>query len=167
MDKSVCSLLDLNILSKKASESERGRANLNLHRSYTESVQRFFNAIEPFSYIRPHRHLQSGQDELLLAIRGDMCAVFFDDYGVITDYHRLQPVTNGLIDRNVAIEILPEQWHMVFSFEPQSLLFEVKAGPFDERFAKEFAPWAPCENTLEADAFLSDIVEQASKLFFL
>ncbi len=44
-------------LTRQAGRAERRRAHLNVHDSPDAPVQRFFIAMEPDTYIRPHRHL--------------------------------------------------------------------------------------------------------------
>ena len=59
------------------------------------------------------------------------------------------------------MELLPGEWHTVIALVPDSVLFEVKTGPFDPNAAKEFAPWAPVEGTQEALAFMELLAERA------
>jgi hypothetical protein len=46
----------------------------------------------------------------------------------------------------------------------ESILFEVKSGPFDPSVAKEFAPWAPEEGTLESKEYAEQLFWHARKL---
>jgi cupin fold WbuC family metalloprotein len=39
-----------------AADSPRRRANHNIHPVLEDPVQRFFNAMQPGTYVRPHRH---------------------------------------------------------------------------------------------------------------
>ena len=50
-------------------------------------------------------------------------------------------------------------WHTVIPLTPGSILFEIKAGPFDPSLAKEWAPWAPEEMTAESEIYLSKLHE--------
>lgn len=63
-----CDLLQR--LSAQAVDSDRRRANYNFHPEPADGVQRFCNAIEPGSYVRPHRHPAAGRWEFVLALRG-------------------------------------------------------------------------------------------------
>jgi cupin fold WbuC family metalloprotein len=69
----------LDDLTNQAKDSPRLRQHRNVHQSYQEASQRLFNAIEPGSYIRPHRHASDPREELLVAVRGVMALVTFDD----------------------------------------------------------------------------------------
>jgi cupin fold WbuC family metalloprotein len=75
-------------LTAQANANPRLRQYRNIHQSYQDICQRLFNAIEPGSYIRPHRHAAEPRDELLIAIRGSMALVMFDDGGVVTKISR-------------------------------------------------------------------------------
>ena len=68
-------------LCQQAEYSSRRRQHLNIHSSYQESCQRLFNAIQPNSYIPPHRHSLANKQELLVAIRGSFSLITFDDHG--------------------------------------------------------------------------------------
>ena len=71
----------LNSLSEQPKSHERRRQHNNIHKSYQEPCQRLFNAIEPNTYIRLHRHAIDKKDELLVAIRGLMVLMIFDESG--------------------------------------------------------------------------------------
>ena len=47
---------------KETRASERRRMNFNFHQ-FKDPANRMLNAIEPESYIRPHRHLEPPRDE--------------------------------------------------------------------------------------------------------
>lgn len=78
----------LDDLTGKAKVSPRLRQHRNIHQSYQDASQRLFNAIEPGSYIRPHRHVSDPREELLIAVRGVMAMVAFDDQGAVTNVLR-------------------------------------------------------------------------------
>ena len=70
-------------LTVQAKVSPRLRQHSNVHQSYQETSQRLFNAIEPGSYIRPHRHASDPREELLIAVRGVMAMVTLNDQGAV------------------------------------------------------------------------------------
>jgi cupin fold WbuC family metalloprotein len=132
--------------------------NCNIHRSYAEPCQKLFNAIEPDSYIHPHRHAGDEREELLLAVRGEFALILFDDFGSPTRVVRFGPawLHNGFA---CGVEIPPSMWHTVVSFLPGSVLLEVKAGPFNPAQAKELATWAPIESSPESRDYLQVLKE--------
>ena len=151
----------LDDLTCKAKVSPRLRQHRNVHQSYQDASQRLFNAIEPGSYIRPHRHASDPREELLIAIRGVMAIVTFDDQGAVTNVLRFGTERYG--DQvAVGAEVSSCTWHTVIALEPGCVLLEVKAGPFDPNQRKDFAPWAPEESSDAASAFLGRLLEKVN-----
>jgi len=147
----------INKLVIEARNNQRLRKNRNIHSSFDEPCQRLFNAIEPDSYIRPHRHLD--RDELLIAIQGLMAVIRFEDDGDIRGVELIGP---GFIDHNISIgvEIFPGEWHTVLSLECGSVLLEVKEGPFNPNQPKEHAKWAPCEGSESAKDYQTYLIRK-------
>ena len=58
----------LDDLCKAARNSERRRAHLLLHSGHQDQVQRLVIAVEPGTYVRPHKH--SEQWEMLVLLSG-------------------------------------------------------------------------------------------------
>jgi len=96
------------------------------------------NAIEPDSYIRPHRHLDPGKMEIFLALKGKGAVYLFDDNGKVDDIFLIEE--GG---ETVAVEIPPGLWHTILSLKKGSVFFEIKDGPYVPATDKDFAPWAP------------------------
>ncbi|MDP2111831.1 MAG: hypothetical protein Q8N48_02380, partial [Thiobacillus sp.] len=64
--------------------------------------------------------------------------------------------TNELTDKSgrinsVGVDLPFGTWHIIVALASDSVLLELKTGPFDFRAAKEPAPWEPDEGS--ADAF--------------
>jgi cupin fold WbuC family metalloprotein len=152
----------LNDLTGQARNSPRLRQHRNIHQSYQDVCQRLFNAIEPGSYIRPHRHASEPREELLIAIRGSMALMSFDDHGAVTGVLGFGSEKYG---RNMAVgaEVASNTWHTVVALEPGCVLLEVKAGPFDPNQPKDLAPWAPEEGSAMAQSYLKGLAELAGK----
>lgn len=151
----------LNELTAQAQRSPRKRQHRNIHESYADPCQRLFNAIEPGSYIRPHRHAADPRDELLIAVRGSMALVTFDEQGKVTGVLRFG------VDRNgegfaVGAEVPANMWHTVIALEPSCVLLEVKAGPFDPNQPKDLAPWAADEGSAAAAEYLEKLKESVT-----
>lgn len=144
-------------VSAQAKQNKRLRQHSNIHKDYQENCQRLFNAIEPGSYIRPHRHALDPRKELLLAVRGRMAFIEFDAHGQVLGVQIFGTERYGT-DISIGLEISPESWHTVVALEPGSMLFEVKAGPFHPDRPKELAPWAPEEFSNEASSYLAQLM---------
>ena len=155
----------LNDLTFQARLSPRLRQHNNIHQSYQDVCQRFFNSIEPGSYIRPHRHSADPKDELLIAVRGVMALVTFDDKGAVINVMRFGTERHGE-DMALGAEVPPSSWHTVIALEPGSVLLEIKAGPFDPNQPKDLAAWAPEEGSTVAHDYLNRLVEMVDQRNF-
>lgn len=132
-------------LSEQASLDPRLRKNLNVHRELVDPVQRMFNAMEPGTYVRTHRHSRDNGWELMICLRGSFSILIFDDAGRVLERVDLHADTGV----NTA-EIPAYSWHTVVSHETGTVMFEVKPGPYSPIKDKDFASWAPVENRPES-----------------
>lgn len=121
-------------LSNEAQHASRKRMNHNLHSELSDPIQRLAIAMEPETYIRPHRHGQSW--ELLTPLRGRFVVLNFDDTGVVIDRSVLGEGIS-VIETSVAC------WHAVLSLDTGGVIFEVKHGPYVPFREEDFAPWSP------------------------
>jgi cupin fold WbuC family metalloprotein len=139
-------------VSSEARESPRRRKNFNFHRM-SDPVHRLLNALEPGTYIRPHRHLERAKAETAVAVSGRIGVVFFDDSGAPTEFRVIAPAgaTRG-------VEVPAGAWHSFVALESGSAFFETKARPYRPPGPEELAPWSPPENTAEADSFERGLV---------
>lgn len=140
-------------VSDKAKISERKRCNYNFHKSTEDSIQRFLNAVEPGTYVRPHKHENPPKTEILIILRGRTLILEFDDDGKITDHAILDSANGGK-----GVEILPNTWHTFIALQGGSVLYETKEGPFIKETDKVFAKWSPEEGTPVSYEFNERIV---------
>lgn len=145
----------LDQLSAVAAAADRLRKNLNLHDDYADPCQRLFNALEPGTYIRPHRHLNPPKLESFLAVRGRMLLVTFNDSGEIEALVPFGPGCEAL-----AIVLPAGAWHTLLALEPGSIFFETSRGPYVPLTDKDFAPWAPQEGTPESQEYLAGLMQK-------
>ena len=99
---------------------------------------------------------------MLIAIRGSMALVTFDDQGSVKGILRFGSQNRGS-DLAVGAEVASSTWHTVVALEAGCVLLEVKAGPFDPSQPKNLAQWAPEEGSEIAQGYLRDLVELAGK----
>ena len=140
---------------EKARSSARKRATHNFHKSPDDPIQRFINAIEPDTYIRPHKHENPDKREIFMVLRGQAIALEFDNNGKVSDY-----IILGAGTANSGVEIAPRVWHTIISLEEGTAVYELKDGPYFPLEDKNFAPWAPEEDTKEADEFNKTIIKE-------
>ncbi|PJB05525.1 MAG: cupin fold metalloprotein, WbuC family, partial [Hydrogenophilales bacterium CG_4_9_14_3_um_filter_59_35] len=90
----------LTTLSTQAAASPRKRAHHNLHPQLDDKVQRLCIAMEPGTYVRPHRHNQPETWEILLILSGAVALLIFDDSGRVLE--RIELAAGGEV---TAVEI--------------------------------------------------------------
>ena len=137
---------------RQARESPRKRKNFNFHLRESDPASRLLNAVEPESYVRPHRHMDPAKDETIIAVRGSFGVVFFDERGA---------VTKSLIIRaggeTMGVNIPHGIYHTLVALDSGSVFFEAKAGPYVPTSMAEFAAWAPAEDDLGVLAYLEKL----------
>lgn len=139
--------------SQRAKENKRKRVNYNFHKNCNECIQRFLNAVEPNTYVRPHKHENPDKIEIFLILRGRVLVAEFDDEGIIIN-HTILSYEGG----EKGVEFPPKCWHSLIALEENSVLYEIKEGPYKEEDDKIFASWAPDEGTKEAQKFIETIL---------
>jgi cupin fold WbuC family metalloprotein len=136
-------------VSAEARQNPRLRRNHNIHQSDESRCHRLLNAIEPGSYIRPHRHLDPEKDEAFILMSGRMGIVTFTDDGKISETVLLSHDSG-----NLAVDIPHGVYHTALSLESGTVFYEAKAGPFRQLNEDEKGMWAPEDGTPQAQAFL-------------
>src|SRR4051794_10919664 len=66
-------------------DSPRRRMIQPFHRSEQDTLHRMFNAVQPDSYVRPHRHLDPPKAEAWIVLRGAVVFFTFEEDGAIRD----------------------------------------------------------------------------------
>jgi hypothetical protein len=127
----------LSEISARAKASPRRRMNYNFHQTSEDLLNRMLNAMEPGTYVCPHKHENPDKREAFLILKGSILVVEFDND-----------------------EIPPRTFHTLICLEPGSVLYELKDGPYDQRNDKQFAGWAPMEGDSEAPVFMQRILEE-------
>jgi len=140
----------LDAVTAMAKASPRLRMNHNFHPALDDPVQRLLNALEPWTYIRPHKHVT--KEESFVLLRGSVLAVVFNDDGTIRDHCVLNAAGGSL-----GVEFEEDAFHMLTALESGSVVYEIKEGPFAPHTEASSAPWAPREGSPEARDFLTRI----------
>lgn len=128
-------------LAAQAQASPRLRANHNLHEQLADPIQRLAIAMEPSTYVRPHRHPHTW--ELLYPLRGRFVVLHFDEAGVVIARTLLGP-------ESAVVETPAGVWHAVLSLDVGGVIFEVKHGPYTPIAPEDYAPWSSPEGTITA-----------------
>ena len=140
----------------RSRQSPRGRIIYPFHPAASDPLHRMLNVVQPGSYIQPHRHFAPPKAESIVVLQGAIGCVIFTDAGEVEQMHAL-----GSGRPAFGIDIHAGVFHTFFALEADTVLFEVKPGPYEKTSDKDFAPWAPKESANEAKAYL----EQLNRLF--
>lgn len=134
----------LNDISQQARTSPRLRQNYNFH-DLSEKVQRFINVLQPGTYVRPHRHHRTAEMngfEFFLVFQGELGMIIMDKNGQILAKERISAhgSTRG-------IELPEGTYHTLVALTPDTVILELKEGPYDPSTDKEFLDIFPAEGT--------------------
>ena len=143
---------ELDALSERAAASPRRRQNFNFHAEPAHPAQRLLNAVDPDSYIRPHRHVDPLRDETFVVLRGAFGLVLFDETGNVT-----QTVSMRAGGELIGAHVPSNHFHTLISLAPGSIFFEAKAGPYEALTDKDFGPWSPPEGDSRVVDYLSSL----------
>jgi cupin fold WbuC family metalloprotein len=130
--------------------SPRLRMIQPVQRTQTAKVQRLLNFLQPGTYIRPHCHSLNHATESVCLLNGHLEVLIFNSEGAIRARHHL--TANAPL-----IDIEPGTWHGMIIHAPDTVIFEIKQGPYDPDTDKTVAPWAPEEDAPEVVDFLASL----------
>lgn len=119
-------LINKELLDKVSSEAKRNqrlRMNLNFHDSLDAPSQRLLNAMEPDTVIPIHRHKTTSETYIIL--RGKIRLLLYSDNGHVLESVILSPDTE-----NIGYNISKGQWHTLEVLASNTVIFEVKDGPY-------------------------------------
>ncbi|MFM9111000.1 MAG: WbuC family cupin fold metalloprotein [Prochlorococcaceae cyanobacterium] len=125
----------------------RLRRNHNLHQQ-DDLVQRFLNVLQPGTYVRPHRHCRDHPGagfECFVVLQGAVGLLLLDGHGSVIGRERLAaagPVRG--------IQLAEGVFHTLIALSVDTVMFELKQGPYQPTADKDFLSGFPNEGTPEA-----------------
>jgi len=136
-------------LEKDAACSERRRSHLNAHPGLDANVQRLFIAMQPDTYLRPHRHPEAHKWEFFVVLDGRIDLLVFAENGEVLERVEMSS------EKTRAVEVPAGSWHAYVCMRADTLALEIKEGAYLPTRQQDFAPWSAAENTEPAPAFLA------------
>ena len=106
----------------QAQASPRLRMNYNFHTDLNDKCQRLLNAMEPGTIMPVHHHKVA---EMYVVLKGKLEVQAFDDDGNVIERKTLAPK-----EGKYGIQIPANTWHSLEVLEKDTVIFEVKEGPF-------------------------------------
>jgi cupin fold WbuC family metalloprotein len=149
----------INPLLKEGQCSDRKRKNFNFHPEASDPMHRMIHTANKETYVQPHKHENPDKTEAFIILRGKVLVVEFNNDGEITD-HIIMDSTTG----NHGVEIPPRVWHTLITLEDNSVIYEVKNGPWNPADDKFFAPWAPKEGEEGTENYKKSILQELQLL---
>lgn len=112
-------------LNEQAKKSLRLRMNYNIHESLDEDVHKLLNSLQPGTVMPIHRHLHPAKKETFVLLQGALEVCKYNDDKTIAEKYVMSRGSGNLI-----CEIMPEEWHSFEVLEPNTLILEIKKGPY-------------------------------------
>jgi cupin fold WbuC family metalloprotein len=141
----------------QARNSDRKRFPKLLHKQGDE-FNKVFNFMMHDSYMQPHLHPGSEKIEHIYLIKGRIAALFFDDAGEVKQCAILETGSTELI-------VVPAfTWHTYVMLTDYAVTYETMVGVYKQETWKEFANWAPREDSLESPDYLALLKRVVPKL---
>ena len=163
----VVTAIDQALIDQKAQDARESLRQRDIHVLHTgdeDTLQRMLNAMQPGTYVTPHRHLTIPKAEGLLVLQGSLGFVRFEDDGRYDEQNFIHvDPRRGVF----GVDYRAGVWHTFVVLEPDTVVFEVKPGPYDAATDKEFAPWAPAEGDAAATDYLRTLERRFRKHFSL
>ena len=137
---------ELDTLRAAVKASTKRRARINTHPDGDDALHEMIIAIDPTSYIRPHKH--PGKSEAFHIIEGEVDIVVFTDTGEIDRIVPLGPPGSG---RSFYYRMSSAFFHTLIIRSDVLIVHEITNGPFRPS-ATVFADFAPDDREPEKAA---------------
>ena len=123
---------------QRAKESPRLRMNHNFHADEADAVNRLLNAMHRGTFVPVHRHLNPSLSESGVVLRGRVGVIIYDSQGHIIDSRVVGDGADAC-----GFDIEAGVWHGIVVLENNTVIYEVKQGPYTPISAENVAPWSP------------------------
>ena len=110
---------------RQSAESPRLRMNYNIHETLDEDVHKLLNSLQPGTVMPVHRHLHPAKKETFVLLEGALEVLKYNDDKTVAERYLMSRESG-----NVICEIMPEEWHSFNVLEPDTLILEIKKGPY-------------------------------------
>lgn len=150
---------ELDILKAAVKASAKRRARINTHPDGEDTLHEMIIAIDPSSYVRPHKH--PGKSEAFHIVEGDVDIVVFRDDGEID---RILPLGAPGSGRSFYYRMSAPFFHTLVIRSDVLIVHEITNGPFRPQ-ATIFADFAPDDSEpRKAEAYQADLVRRVAAL---
>jgi cupin fold WbuC family metalloprotein len=147
---------DIELLRQAVRQTPNRRARINAHPDHDDALHEMIIAIEPTSYIRPHRH--PGKSEAFHIIEGEVDIVVFRDHGAIDQIVSLGEKGGP---RPFYYRMSEPRFHTLVIRSDLLIVHEITNGPFSPD-STIYAAFAPSEGDPAAAAFQAELVKRVA-----
>ena len=147
---------EIELLRKAVRLTSKRRARINAHPGHDDALHEMIVAIEPASYIRPHKH--PGKSEAFHIIEGEVDVVVFGDNGAIDEIVSLGEKGGH---RPFYYRMSAARFHTLVIRSELLIVHEITNGPFSPD-AAVYADFAPREGDPATAAFQAKLIERVS-----
>lgn len=155
--------IDRGLMARVAEEarlSPRLRKNYDFHRSTDEPINRLINVMHRGTYVPVHRHLNPARSESVAVLKGRVGVTIYDDEGNLVECREVATASDC-----VGFDIEAGVWHGLVVLEDDTVLFEVKQGPYAPIVAFNIASWTPAaDDAMAVEKFIKELGEKFTKL---
>ena len=155
--------IDRDLMARVAEEarlSPRLRKNYDFHRSTDEPINRLINVMHRGTYVPVHRHLDPARSESVAVLKGRVGVTIYDDEGNLVECREVAPASDC-----VGFDIEAGVWHGLVVLEDDTVLFEIKQGPYAPIVASNIASWTPAaDDAVAVENFIKELGEKFTKL---
>ncbi len=164
---SLMTIIDDGLVTQKCADAAANYRHREIHYFHTgdaDTLHRMLNALQPGSYIRPHRHCAPDKGESIFILRGQLGVVLFGPDGSVADEDFvLLDAQQGVF----GVDIRAEAWHTILALTPDTVIFEAKPGPYVRSTDKGWPDWAPTPDAPEAPNYFMDLEDRLRARFGL
>ena len=147
---------DIEVLRQAVRRTPKRRVRINAHPGHDDALHEMIIAIEPGSYIRPHRH--PGKSEAFHIIEGDVDIVVFRDDGEIDEIVSLGEKGGA---RPFYYRMSEPRFHTLIIRSELLIVHEITNGPFSPA-GTTYAAFAPAEGDPAAAGFQAELIKRAA-----
>jgi cupin fold WbuC family metalloprotein len=147
---------DIELLRNAVSRTPKRRARINAHPGHDDALHEMIIAIEPGSYIRPHRH--HGKSEAFHIIEGNVDIVVFSEDGAIAEIVSLGEKGGP---RPFYYRMSEPHFHTLIIRSDLLIVHEITNGPFRPE-GTLYAAFAPAEDDPAAAAYRAELIKRAA-----
>ena len=137
---------DIEVLRQAVRQTPKRRARINAHPGHEDALHEMVIAIEPASYIRPHRH--PGKSEAFHIIEGEVDIVVFRDDGAI---EQIVSLSEKGTTHPFYYRMSEPRFHTLVIRSDLLIVHEITNGPFRPE-GTIYAAFAPAEDDVAAAA---------------